>query len=527
MNKVTKCWLYGLWLVIIAGFAAVHALHLRADFPNYSHWFSDWAKYTDEGWYGAAAIRAHLFGNWYHPGDLNTAVALPVWPFLEWVLFFFTGVTVEAARGLAIFFFFVNTVLVYLLMRHRAPRWAGMLAVTLMVTSPFYYCFSRLAILEPSLTCWLLLALNLAVRLKRFSRPLLGGALLGVLFAVMMLTKTTAVFLVPALAWAAARTLWPDWKKILRTAAATAGMAALIYGSWLALVKRAGLMEDYHYLFFINKYPKPREFYWPLVSFGWSFHGGLWLGRVLFVMAVLVLLGAIAARKRVWGYGLLTDPVFGASVLTCAGYIGFMAYQNHPQPRYFVVVALFAFILVAQGAAALLDDCYGKGGKRRHKLGLVVIAVVIAVTLNGAVWIGRFTLNPSYTFAQATDQLTRYIDEHPNGKRLLLSISDDEITLMTHLPGICDDFGTRELVTRTAEEKPGWYAAWNDLDPGTLEDLHIHYSLEQVADFPAYDDPDRNHLVLFKLHPLSTPRDYNGGDLRNPLPDDKILVDIE
>jgi hypothetical protein len=86
----------------------LHAWHLRADFPNGSPWIFDWAKYTDEGWYGNAAIRAHLFGNWYVAGDFNPAVAVPVWPFLEWVLFFFTGVTVEAARGLAVACFFAT-----------------------------------------------------------------------------------------------------------------------------------------------------------------------------------------------------------------------------------------------------------------------------------------------------------------------------------------------------------------------------------------------------------------------------------
>ena len=94
-----------------SGFAALHAWHLRADFPNGSPWIFDWAKYTDEGWYGAAAIRAHLFGHWYMAGDFNAAVALPVWPFVEWVLFFFTGVTVEAARGLAVGCFFASLAL--------------------------------------------------------------------------------------------------------------------------------------------------------------------------------------------------------------------------------------------------------------------------------------------------------------------------------------------------------------------------------------------------------------------------------
>lgn len=95
----SKRWPYAIWLVLICGFAALHALHLSADFPNHSPWFSDAAKYTDEGWWANAAIRAHLTGNWYLQNDYNPAVAVPVWPFLEWVLFFFTGVGIEAARG--------------------------------------------------------------------------------------------------------------------------------------------------------------------------------------------------------------------------------------------------------------------------------------------------------------------------------------------------------------------------------------------------------------------------------------------
>ena len=87
-------WGYAVWIAAIAGFALLHAWHLRADFPNGSPWVFDWAKFTDEGWYGNAAIRAHLFGNWYMAGDFNPAVAVPVWPFLEGLLFFFTGVTV-------------------------------------------------------------------------------------------------------------------------------------------------------------------------------------------------------------------------------------------------------------------------------------------------------------------------------------------------------------------------------------------------------------------------------------------------
>ena len=513
-----------LWVALIAGFALVHALHLGADFPNHTVWHSDWAKYTDEGWYGNAAIRAHLFGNWYLPGDFNPAVALPVWPFLEWVLFRFTGVSLEAARGLAVFFFVINLFLTYQLIRVRRPRWSGLLALTLLVTSAFLYCFSRLAILEPLLTTLTLAALNLAVRLPKRRRPLAHAAAIGVLFALMLLTKTTSVFLLPALVWAMALPLWKSRGTMLKCIAAAGATSALIYGCWLIAVVRSGLLPDYRYLFFVNTYPKPASALWPVISLWWSFHGGLWIGHILIPLAGLIVLGALVGWRREWAGGLVDDPVFGASVLAVAGYIFFMAMQDHPQPRYFAVVAVFCFIIVAQGAAAF----FGRAGTL-GQIGWAILALATAAaTLNG-VWTAIYAFHPEYTFVEAARNLTRYVDAHPNGNRLLVSVSGDEITLATHLPTLCDDFGMLPLHQKIGIYQPGWYAAWNDLDPGTLADLHTHYSLEQVASFHAFDDPERDVLVLFKLHPLpgGAVRDQNDINLQIRLPRDRFDIPIE
>ena len=550
--RSSKRWGYAVWLVLIGGFAVLHALNLRADFPNHSPWYMDWAKYTDEGWYGNAAIRAHLFGHWYLPGDFNPAPAVPVWPFLEWVLFFFTGVTAQAARGLAVAFFFANLLLSYLLLRLRGPRWMALLALTLLATSPFLYCFSRLAILEPMLTAFTLGALNLAVRLPRLRRPLWASVWIGLLFTLMLLTKTTAVFLLPALGWAMALPLWQrrelvprDDRLALRCALAAASSFAVTFGLWMALVVRLGFLPDYKYLFFVNQYAKPAEFYWPLLSFWWSFHGSLWVDRILIPLAGLVMVGAALAWRGSSDRKLLLDPVFGASILAAAGYILFMTYQNHPQPRYFAVVAFFCFFTVAQGAEALLRGSALPGepapaGEDRARqrparlLGWAVIAVsALAACING-VWTLTYAAHPEYTFVAAAQRLARYIDAHPNGKRLLVSTSGDEITLLTHVPTLCDDFGTPtpampDLVTKLAYYQPGWFASWNDLDPGTLEDLHSRFSLEQVAGFRAFDDSDRNLLVLFKLHPLpgGQVRDPGDQNLQVELPDDKFAVPVQ
>jgi 4-amino-4-deoxy-L-arabinose transferase-like glycosyltransferase len=547
----SKRWFYAVWLLLIGGFALLHALHLRADFPNHTPWFSDWAKYTDEGWYGNAAVRAHLFGNWYLAGDFNPAPAVPVWPFLEWMLFFFTGVTIQAARGLAVAFFFCNLLLSYLLLRARGARWMALLALTLLVTSPFLYCFSRLAILEPMLTTLTLAALNLAVRLPRLRRPVVASIGIGLLFTLMMLTKTTAIFLLPALGWAMLLPLWRDRKRALRCVAAAAGTFAVSFGVWMALVVSVGLLRDYRYLFFINKYVKPPEFYWPLLSLWWSFHGGLWVDHILIPLAGLLALCVVAFRQSEWSRKLLLDPLFGASILAVVGYIFFMTYQNHPQPRYFAVVAFFSFFVVALAAEALLGQAAPAGESRPGSLpakrgfwprqlgwpvflGRAVVALAaLAAGINGLQTLS-YAAHPEYSFVTAAERLTRYIDEHPNGKRLLVSISGGQITLAAHLPALCDDFGTPssqfpDLVARLAYYQPGWWATWNDIDPGTLEDLHNRNSLEQVASFRAFDDPERNVLVLFKLHPLpgGQRRDSGKQNLQIPLPGDKIEIPIE
>jgi hypothetical protein len=535
----TKQWYYWAWLLLICGFAGLHALHLRADFPNHTPWFADWAKYTDEGWYGNAAIRAHLFGKWYLPGDFNPAAAVPVWPFLEWIVFFATGVTVEAARGLAVAFFFVNLLLSYALLKMRRPRWVALLAMTMLVTSPFLYCFSRLAILEPMQTALMLGALNLGVRLAGFRRPVWVSLEIGLLFTLMMLTKTTALFLLPALVWAMVLPLWERRKLAIRCVAAASGAFVVGYGIWMAVVVRAGLLTDFKYLFFVNRYPKPKEFYWPLISLWWSFHGGLWADRILIPLAGLVVVGAALGWRSERGRKLLLDPVFGASVLAVAGYILFMTYQDNPQPRYFAVVTVFCFLVVAQGAGALVGVFGGREQWRiqtgiANWLGLAGLGLVtVALGMNGALMLD-YAAHPEYTFVDAAERMARYIDEHPNGNRLLLSVSGDDITLITHLPAINDLFVTPtaempDLVGKIGYYRPGWYAAWNTLDKGAIEDLHSRYWVEQVASFHAFDNADRDVLVLFKLHPLSGGRVYDPADenLQIRFPEDKFDIPLE
>ena len=181
--------------------------------------------------------------------------------------------------------------------------------------------------------------MNLAVRLPQMRRPVAASIGIGLLFTLMMLTKTTAVFLLPALAWAMLMGLRRERRS---DAALLAGGAGDICGvrmgcgwrTWCAL----GLMADYRFLYYVNDYAKPKEIYWPLVSAIWSFHGGLWADHILIPLAGLLVVtrggGMVAdggaravAGSGVWGKHLgggrvcafHDDPESSPTAVLCGG----------------------------------------------------------------------------------------------------------------------------------------------------------------------------------------------------------------
>jgi 4-amino-4-deoxy-L-arabinose transferase-like glycosyltransferase len=494
-----------LWWAAIAALFALHFVHLRADFPNFSPWM-DYAKYTDEGWYGNAAIRQALYGHWRLPGDFNPAVALPVWPLLLRLAFVIGGVSLPVARVLGLLIFGGNLAVSYALLRRSVSRVVALAGVSFLASSAYLWAFSRLAILEPLLILFLLLSWLVVLRLPTALPPrrrVLMGA--GLLLALAVLTKTTAIFLLPS-------TLYLVWHAnrfaLKQTIRDTGWLATGGLGPWLAyylFVVRPHLASDYHYLFAANRWDQPKTasgWFW---AFWYALHGSLWVDPVLCGLAIALLVLSVLGKPRIW-----QQPLVIASLLSSAGYIFFTGWHNSPQPRYYEVVAYPLVFCACLGAASLWRAGIEHGWLALRGLAVAawaVFAVTTGLNVRGSL---HFARHPEYSFVRAARGITRYIDRHPNGNRLLLSISGDQIMLVTHLPAICDDFGTVDLPYRIHQYQPGWYAAWNEIDPGTLQDLRTQYSLEQVARFPALDDEDRDVLLLYKLHPLPAARqEYN------------------
>ena len=109
--------------------------------------------------------------------------------------------------------------------------------------------------------------------------------------------------------------------------------------------------------------------------------------------------------------------------------------------------------------------------------------------------------HPEYTLVNAAEGIAQVIRHDPKRNPLILSISGSDLSLITGLPSICDDFGTLELADRVKQYRPGWYAAWNQIEDDKMDALTPLYHPVRVASFPAMDDPARNLLILYRLDP--------------------------
>jgi len=225
------------------------------------------------------------------------------------------------------------------------------------------------------------------------------------------------------------------------------------------------------------------------------------MGTPLYLTFFVVLALVVFWRGR-----LLSNPLFPALLLWIGGYFVFLAYHNNLQPRYYLVVATPITVVVALGIDSFrqaLDRTYGRAATIVSTT--LAVAAVLIIAVPDVVQQVGYLLHPSYDFQAAAQNIKQIVLADRDHPHLILSISGSDLTLMTGLPSIDDDFGTLNLDERVLQYHPGWYVAWNDVEDDKADNITPFYQMERVAAFPAYDDPDRNLLILYRLNPLAEP----------------------
>jgi 4-amino-4-deoxy-L-arabinose transferase-like glycosyltransferase len=468
---------------IVGLLSTVKFCYLSADFPNDSLWMIDQAKYTDEGWWASGAVRHFLTGHWSVAGDYNPAVALPVWPGLLGVLFHFTGVSVVAARALNVAISTATLGVVFALVRQYSKQAPALIAVLLLASSPFAFVFNRLAILDTLVVfefCVLMLVASFASEDRWW--PL---ASLTVLVTAMILTKTTAALLVPAVLWLAWARMGYKRGGFLRASLAGLVAPAVLLKGYELLVRALGYGGDYEYFFDVNGMP---DIDWRhSLSTLWQFlEHCLWIDRVLFPVGLVILVIAVAWKRRLW-----RNPLFAASWTALAAQAVFIfSRQDDYAPRYFLVMLAPLIWIVALTFGETMVHA------RRTALAMT-LAMAAAVIANG-VMIHHFLIVRDYDFRDAALSIRDIVRSHPEQKPLLIGASANQLSIMVGVPAINDGYGTEDMREKLVRYQPGWYVGWNDVDLAS-EDFLSGYRLQKIAIYEALDDDDRGSLTLYKM----------------------------
>jgi hypothetical protein len=496
MNFDLDGWLARRWFrvaiwVAVGVLSAAKFFYLTADFPNWSPWMIDQAKFTDEGWWGSAAVMHALTGHWYMPGDYNPAVALPVWPLLLSAMFHFTGVSVVAARALTVALSIATLDIVYVVVRRYSSRNAetpSLLAVLLLAASPFAFVFNRLAILETLVIfefCLLLLVASFAT-LKRFW-PLVA---LAILIPIMMLTKTTAALLAPAVFWVAWSAMGRTRGGLWRAVVAVGVVPAVFVKSYAALVSALGYGGDYRYFYDVNAMP---DIAWAqtLATLRDLFENCIWVDRVLYPIGLVILVLTVAWRRRLW-----SNSLFAAAWMVIAVQAVFIfSRQDDYAPRYFLpMLAPLVWIVVLS---------FGELGVNAKKTAALLLIGMAASVVANVVMIRHFLIDRDYDFRDAAASIKGIIRSHPEQKPLMLGVSGAQISMMTGIPAINDGFSTEDMARKVAQDQPGWFLVWDKIAPED-EAVLASFSLEKVASYPAFDDDTRTVLILYKLTPKTS-----------------------
>ena len=476
--RIVERWLHWIFLLLALIVCLTRFAYLRADFPNHSPWMIDQAKFTDEGWWASAAVRHFLIGHWQVPGDYNPAAVVPVWPALITLVFEVTGVSIIAVRAVSVSFSIATVALVYFLVRrYNVSRTLAALAALLLAASSFAFAFSRLATLDTIIVFeWTLLMWAASYAAPGRVWPLLA---LGIGIPVIVLTKTTALVLLPAF-------FWLLWKKSPRAILAVIAIAGIIIAAYLFVVLRSRYADDFHYFFDINaladvEIGRTGSFLMQL------FRHGMWIDRILYPAALAVFLLSLLWRRQLW-----RNPLFTACWIAFLGNaIYILRRQDDYAPRYFLVMLVPVIITLIITLQEL---------KTRNMASLLAATLGVAVVLDTLQVFG-FLAHRQYQFYGAAKSIQAIVDANPSAHRLLLGTSGDQLALMIGIPSINDGYSNQDLDKKVLVYRPGWYVGWNDLDQDILTSLSA-YRLDEVANFPVFDREDRDRLKLYRMVPL-------------------------
>jgi 4-amino-4-deoxy-L-arabinose transferase-like glycosyltransferase len=370
--------------------------------------------------------------------------------------------------------------------RHLAP-----ILVLLVGTSPLFYFFSRVAILEPPLIFFIT-----ASALAAYATAPPGAMrciFCGILFTLAMLTKSSAFFAAPSvlyLLWFPHRHLWSSKLAADRTRAFLAVTVpvftlAFCYGLYWLLVIHTHPVD-------IKVFYKQTQPVLDMRSIEKSirlvYRGFTWIDPVLFPAAVVAAILSVRKLPSLW-----QDPLFGFAVLFFLGYSSFMIWHFDAPPHYFAVLVVPVMILVL----LLLNVLERQMPAASKALGALVLLAVVA----NVAYIAKLLAHPEYTLRDACLKIRSQIVSDPSATPLVIGHGSILTTYFTHIPAL-DDLGSVPMAEKIALYHPGWAVVWGpNIDPLNQPSVANRYTFTEMGRYPVSDSPIFQFILLYRIHP--------------------------
>ena len=246
---------------------------------------------------------------------------------------------------------------------------------------------------------------------------------LGIGIPVLVLTKTTALVLVPAI-------LWLLWKKSPRAILAMMALAAALIATYLFIVLRSRYADDFHYFFEINglaevEIARTGSFLQQLLR------NSMWIDRILYPAALAVLLLSLVWLRQLW-----RNPLFTACWIAFLGdAIYILRRQDDYAPRYFLVMLVPCIITLILALQELKIS--------KPSLAWPLAAILGVAVMLDTIQILGFLAHRQYQFYGAAKSIRAIVDADPAAPRLVLGTSGDQLALMVVSPRSMTDTLTR------------------------------------------------------------------------------------
>ena len=319
----------------------------------------------------------------------------------------------------------------------------------------------------------------------RTGRELWLTVALGVLLPLLVLTKSTGVFLLPAIFYPIWFHFRHNWRAALRPMLLAGFIAAAIYGS--EQVAFAGHYRSDAHVFFSHSQGVLQLIGTSEKTARFFFRGVTWIDPILFPLA---LAGLIASW---WMRELWDNVLWGAAALWNVFFAAFIVYHYDGPPRYFGTMTVPVFLMAVMFVVAVW--------RRKPSAGRVLAGLCCATFLWNAALILHMTARPTYQLRDAAIAIRNVVQSHPEQSHVLMGHGVTEVELMNSIPAVNDVFGTMTEAQKVAYYRPGWIVIWNDEGMDSLGDVTNHNNLQPMATYPVFDQPERNKLEMFKIVP--------------------------